>query len=88
LSELQEAAARKFEESLEYEIRQKNTGKIVLRGLFGVEFRARRGGVRRYGVRVKKEAATRRKEVNRLVDLMKLKVGVYRFHRVGLAEND
>jgi len=30
---LQEAAARQFDESLEYEIRQKNVGKVVLRGL-------------------------------------------------------
>ena len=35
-----------------------------------------------------KTVATRRKEVNRLVDLTKTKVGVYHFSRVDLSEND
>ena len=41
---LQEAAARQFDEGFEHEVHQENVGKIILRGLFGVEFISRRGG--------------------------------------------
>ena len=45
----QEAAARQFDEGFEHEVHQRNVGKIVLRGLLGVEFISRRGVREVYG---------------------------------------